>query len=74
MTKPKRNRDLLRGLTRSVPWRALVGLDPARAPEGRQGRLPFVSEEMLRIHFKSVRFTLSVPPVEEALHQVPLFC
>ncbi|MDR6504119.1 hypothetical protein J2785_007314 [Burkholderia ambifaria] len=60
-------------MNRVVPWADLVMLIGPYAPEGRRGRPPFAVEAMLRIHFLQQWFGLSVPEMEEALHDVPLY-
>jgi IS5 family transposase len=57
-----------------VPWSELVGLTQPHAPAGKTGRPPFAVETMLRIHFMQQWFGLSDPAMEEALHDVPLYC
>ena len=73
-TKRTRKREFLDEMNRVVPWAALVELVAAHAPEGKKGRPPFPVETMLRIHFMQQWFGLSDPAMEEALHDVPLYC
>ena len=56
-----------------VPWAALVKLIFPYYPEGKNGRIPLLSETMLRIHFMQQWFTLSDPAMEEAFFDVPLY-
>ena len=60
-------------MNRVVPWVALVELIAPYYPEGKNGRLPFVLETMVRIHFMQQWFTLSAPAMEEAFFDVPLY-
>ena len=57
-----------------VPWAALVSLIEPHAPSGKTGRPPFAVLTLLRIHFMQQWFGLSDPAMEEALHDVPLYC
>jgi IS5 family transposase len=57
-----------------VPWTELVALIEPHAPSGKTGRPPFAVATMLRIHFMQQWFGLSDPAMEEALHDVPLYC
>ena len=70
----KRKRELLDEMNLVVPWSDLVGLVQPHAPAGKTGRPPFAVETMLRIHFMQQWFGLSDPAMEEALHDVPLYC
>ena len=72
-TKRTRKREFLDEMERVVPWDALVELITPYAPEGKKGRPPFAVRTMLRIHFLQPWFGLSDPPMEEALHDVPLY-
>jgi IS5 family transposase len=72
-TKRTRKREFLDEMNRVMPWTELVALIAPFAPEGKQGRPPFATETMLRIHFMQQWFTLSDPAMEEALHEVALF-
>jgi IS5 family transposase len=51
-----------------------VALIEPYAPTGKTGRPPFALLTMLRIHFMQQWFGLSDPAMEEALHDVPLYC
>jgi transposase, IS5 family len=59
-----------------VPWSELVGLIQPFAPSAgaNGGRPAFGIETMLRIHFLQQWFGLSDPAMEEALHDVSLYC
>jgi IS5 family transposase len=59
-----------------VPWAALVSLIAPFAPStgDKGGRPPFAVETMLRIHFLQQWFGLSDPAMEEALHDVAVYC
>lgn len=59
-----------------VPWPELVGLIQPFAPlaASKGGRPAFAVETMLRIHFLQQWFGLSDPAMEEALHDIPLYC
>jgi IS5 family transposase len=57
-----------------VPWTELIALIEPHAPSGKTGRPPFAVATMLRIHFLQQWFGLSDPAMEEALHDVPLYC
>ena len=73
-TKRTRKREFLDEINLVVPWTELVGLIQPHAPAGKTGRPPFAVETMLRIHFMQQWFGLSDPAMEEALHDVPLYC
>lgn len=72
--KRTRKREFLDEMNLVVPWSELVGLTQPHAPAGKTGRPPFAVETMLRIHFMQQWFGLSDPAMEEALHDVPLYC
>ena len=74
VTKRTRKREFLDEMNLVVPWTELVALIEPRAPAGRTGRPPFAVATMLRIHFLQQWFGLSDPAMEEALHDVPLYC
>jgi IS5 family transposase len=74
VTKRTRKREFLDEMNLVVPWTALVGLIEPHAPAGKTGRPPFAVATMLRIHFMQQWFGLSDPAMEEALHDVPLYC
>jgi len=57
-----------------VPWAELVALIEPFAPANKTGRPAFAVNSMLRIHFMQQWFGLSDPAMEEALHDVPLYC
>lgn len=73
-TKRTRKREFLDEMNLVVPWSELVGLIEPHAPAGRTGRPPFAVSTMLRIHFMQQWFGLSDPAMEEALHDVLLYC
>lgn len=73
-SKRTRKREFLDEMNLVVPWSQLVGLIQPHAPAGKTGRPPFAVETMLRIHFMQQWFGLSDPAMEEALHDVPLYC
>ena len=73
-TKRTRKRAFLDEMNLVVPWVELVALIKPHAPAGKTGRPPFAVETMLRIHFMQQWFGLSDPSMEEALHDVPLYC
>ena len=77
--KPKRTRKrvFLDEMNQVVPWQDLVALIKPFAKEGttaKGGRPAFAVETMLRIHFLQQWFGLSDPAMEEALHDVALYC
>ncbi len=74
--KSTRKRVFLAEMNAVVPWSALVGLIEPFAPAAgcKGGRPAFAVETMLRIHFMQQWFGLSDPAMEEALHDVPLYC
>ena len=74
VTKRTRKREFLGEMNLVVPWAELVGLIEPHAPTGKTGRPPFAVATMLRIHFMQQWFGLSDPAMEEALHDVPLYC
>ena len=73
-TKKTRKRTFLDEMNRVVPWAALVQMVEPHAPRAKTGRPPFAVETMLRIHYLQQWFGLSDPAMEEALHDVPLYC
>jgi transposase, IS5 family len=73
-SKRTRKREFLDEMNLVVPWSDLVGLIQPHAPAGKTGRPPFAVETMLRIHFMQQWCGLSDPAMEEALHDVPLYC
>ena len=74
VTKRTRKREFLDEMNLVVPWNELVALIEPHAPSGKTGRPPFAVATMLRIHFLQQWFGLSDPAMEEALHDVPLYC
>ena len=57
-----------------VPWADLTMLIEPHDPKGKTGRPPFGIATMLRIHCMQQWFGLADPAMEEALHDVPLYC
>ena len=77
VTKTTRKRVFLSEMERVVPWAELVRLIEPYAPQAssaKVGRPAFALQNMLRIHFMQQWFGLSDPAMEEALHDVPLYC
>jgi transposase, IS5 family len=76
VTKRTRKRVFLDEMNLVVPWWELVGLIQPFAPGAgaKGGRPAFGIETMLRIHFLQQWFGLSDPAMEEALHDVSLYC
>ena len=77
VTKRTRKRVFLDEMNLVVPWTQLVGLIEPFAPGGtgaKGGRPSFAVETMLRIHFLQQWFGLSDPAMEEALHDISLYC
>ena len=77
VTKRTRKRVFLDEMNLVVPWPQLVGLiEPvaSRATTAKGGCPSFPVETMLRIHFLQQWFGLSDPAVEDALHDVSLYC
>jgi IS5 family transposase len=77
VTKRTRKRVFLDEMDLVVPWTQLVGLVEPFAPGGtgaKGGRPSFAVETMLRIHFLQQWFGLSDPAMEEALHDISLYC
>jgi len=77
VTKRTRKRVFLEEMNLVVPWSQLVGLIEPFAPGGtgaKGGRPSFAVETMLRIHFLQQWFGLSDPAMEEALHDISLYC
>ena len=74
VTERARKREFLDEMNLVVPWAELVALIEPHAPSGKTGRPPFAVTTMLRIHFMQQWFGLSDPAMEEALHDVPLYC
>src|SRR3990167_10388105 len=73
-TKRTRKREFLDEMNQVVPWADLIALIEPHAPAGKTGRPPFDVATMLRIHFMQQWFGLSDPAMEEALHDVSLYC
>ena len=77
VTKRTRKRVFLDEMNLVVPWTELIGLIQPFASSGtsaKGGRPSFAVETMLRIHFLQQWFGLSDPAMEEALHDVSLYC
>jgi len=77
VTKRTRKRVFLDEMNLVVPWTELVDLIRPFAASGtgvKGGRPPFAVETMLRIHFLQQWFGLSDPAMQEALHDVSLYC
>lgn len=77
VTKRTRKRVFLDEMNLVVPWTELVGLIQPFAASGtgvKGGRPSFPVETMLRIHFLQQWFGLSDPAMEEALHDISLYC
>ena len=77
VTKRTRKRVFLDEMNLVVPWPQLVGLiEPfaSKATTAKGGRPSFPVETMLRIHFLQQWFGLSNPAMEEALHDVSVYC
>ena len=76
-SKRTRKRVFLDEMNHVVPWAQLVALIQPFAPEGttaKGGRPAFAIQTMLRIHFLQQWFGLSDPAMEEALHDVAMYC
>ena len=75
-SKRTRKRVFLDEMNLVVPWAELVALISPHAPVvgSKGGRPPFGVETLLRIHFMQQWFTLSDPAMEEALHDVAIYC
>ncbi|MDO9145890.1 MULTISPECIES: IS5 family transposase [Comamonadaceae] len=58
---------------RVVPWARLVDLIAPHYPAGHTGRTPFALETMLPAHFLQHWLNLSVPAMEEAFFDTPLY-
>jgi transposase, IS5 family len=72
-----RKRVFLHEMNLVVPWTQLVELIQAFAFSGKTakgGRPSFPVETMLRIHFLQQWLGLSDPAMEEALHDISLYC
>jgi len=74
VTKRTRKREFLDEMNLMVPWAELVALIEPFAPANKTGRPAFAVNSMLRIHFMQQWFGLGDPAMEEALHDVPLYC
>ena len=74
IAKRTRKREFLDEMNLVVPWTELEGLIEPYAPCAKTGRPPFAVATMLRIHFLQQWFGLSDPAMEEALHDMPLYC
>jgi IS5 family transposase len=75
-TKNSRKRIFLDEMNLGVPWTELVRLIQPFAPAAgaKGGRPAFAIETVLRVHFLQQWFDLSDPAMEEALHDVSLYC
>ena len=75
-SKRTRKRVFLDEMNLVVPWAELVALISPHAPVvgSKRGRPPCGVETLLRIHFMQQWFTLSDPAMEEALHDVAIYC
>jgi len=75
-TKCTRKRVFLDEMNLVVPRTELVALITPHSPVAgaKGGRPPFAVETMLRIHFLQQWSGLSDPAMEEALHDVSLYC
>eukprot|EP00456_Euglypha_rotunda_P019067 TRINITY_DN1696_c0_g1_i9.p2 TRINITY_DN1696_c0_g1~~TRINITY_DN1696_c0_g1_i9.p2 ORF type:complete len:273 (+),score=44.91 TRINITY_DN1696_c0_g1_i9:164-982(+) len=73
-TKKTRKREFLEDMERVMPWAVLVQISAPHYPKAKTGRPPFGIETILRIHYLQQWFGLSDPAMEEALHDVPLYC
>jgi IS5 family transposase len=74
VTKRTPKREFLDEMNLVVPWTELTGLIQPFAPASKTGRPPFPIPTMLRIHFMQQWFGLSEPAMEEAFHDMALFC
>ena len=80
VTKRTRKRVFLDEMNLVVPWADLVGLiEPCvrftpSSTGAKGGRPSFPVETMLRVHFLQQWFGLSDPAMEEALHDISLYC
>ena len=74
VTKRTRKRVFLQEMNLLLPWTELVGLIELFAPGSKGGRPAFAVETMLRIHFLQQWFGLSELAMEEALHDISLYC
>ena len=75
--KRTRKRVFLGEMDLVVPWTELVSLIKPFTSGGtgaKGGRPSFAVETMLRIHFLQQWFGLSDPAMEEALHDISLYC
>ena len=72
-TKRTRKRAFLAQMDAVILWTQLLGLRAEHAPAGKNGRPPFASEVMLRIHLLQKFFDHSDPAMEGGLHDVPLY-
>jgi IS5 family transposase len=69
-----RKREFLDEMNLVVPWSEQVALIEPHAPSGKTSRPRFAGSSMLRIHFMQQWFGLSDPAMEEALHDISLYC
>lgn len=76
VAKRTRQRVFFYEMSLVAPWTMLVALiQPFIAATGNKGgRPPFPVQTMLRIHFLQHWLGLSDPAMEEALHDVTLYC
>src|SRR5512135_1511759 len=72
-----RKRVFLEQMNALMPWSQLLALIEPHRPQGggaKGGRPPFATETMLRVHCLQQWFNLSDLAMQEALHDVPLYC
>ena len=74
VAKRTRKREFLDEMNLVIHWPQLLALIAPHAPAGKTGRPPFATEVMLRIHLLQQFFGHSDPAMEEALHDIPLYC
>jgi IS5 family transposase len=73
-TKRMHKREFLDEMNLVVRWAELVAFIEPYAPSGKTCHPPFAVSTMLRIHFTQQWFGLFAPAMEEAHHDVPLYC
>ena len=74
VTKRRRKREFLDEMNLVIPWIELLALIAPHAPASKTGRPPFPAEVMLRIHLLQQFFGHSDLAMQEALHDIPLYC
>jgi len=68
--KQTRREKFLAEMEHVVPWDSLLALIEPFCPAAGRGRHPYPITTMLRVHLMQNWFSLSDPPMEEALYEI----